>query len=410
MKINSLVKMNKNYYQILDIDQSASYLDIRKKYLELALKYHPDRNRHLPIDKYIENEEKFKLITIAFTTLSDPIEREKYDKNKCGGYYYSYQNDNNSFTVSSVFLNLASKIFSQEKMQAGQDFYNTFTNFFIKTNPSPYTNTKNINEFVVNFRKFIINKNLEREKETTKEKKDNDVEDNKIAINKPYKKKDKDLVYNVNVSLFDIYNEVPKELNVPRLRICDMCLGRGFMGFGENMSLCHICKGIMKVIDNKVFRIDIRESQIIFKKEGNQSVVNEEPDNLIINIFSKPDDKYERIGNFDLLINYKVKLIELYSVMNIYFEHLDNKKYLIKYQYQEQNSIINKMELKVPNLGLPISNSGNRGDLYIKLSIILPELSKQEINQLKNINSFNCKNNLNNDNVLDNDVDILLDL
>jgi hypothetical protein len=81
----------------------------------------------------------------------------------------------------------------------------------------------------------------------------------------------------------------------------------GIMGFGENMSLCHICKGIMKVIDNKVFPIDIRESQIIFKKEGNQSVIDEEPDNLIINIFSKPDDKYERIGNFDLLINYKVK-------------------------------------------------------------------------------------------------------
>ena len=342
--------MNKNYYQILDIDQSASYVDIRKKYLELALKYHPDRNRHLPIDKYIENEEYFKLITIAFTTLSDPIEREKYDKNKCSGYYYSYQNDNNSFTVSSVFLNLASKIFSEEKMQAGQDFYNTFTNFFIKTNTNPSPNTKNINEFVFNFRKFIINKNLEREKETKynqkettkdketkdketkdketkdKETKNKETEDNKIAINKPYKKKDKDLVYNVNVSLFDIYNQVPKELNVPRLRICDMCLGRGFMGFGENMSLCHICKGIMKVIDNKVFPIDIRENQIIFKKEGNQSIIDEEPDNLVINIFSKPDDKYERLGNFDLLINYKVKLIELYSEMNIYFEHLDSKQ------------------------------------------------------------------------------------
>ena len=413
--------MNKNYYQILDIDQSASYLEIRKKYLDLALKYHPDRNRHLPIDKYIENEEKFKLITIAFRTLADPVEREKYDKNKCGGYYYSYQNknDNDSFTVSSVFLNLASKIFSEEKLQAGQDFYNTFTNFFMKTYKHTNTNPNpNINEFVVNFRKFIINKNLEREKETKcdvkykenapgkesenvkemdreKEKqvdeptKENNKEDNEIVINKPYIKKAKDLIYNVNVSLADIYNQVPKELNVARLRICDMCLGRGCMGFGENMSLCHICKGIMKVVDNKVFPIDIREKELIFKKEGNQSVVNEDPDNLIINIFSKPDDKFERIGDYDLLLNYKVNLIELYTKINISFEHLDNNKYLVRYKYQSQDSILNKMKLKVPNLGLPIGNNGKSGDLYIKLSVILPELSTPEINQLKMINSFN---------------------
>ncbi len=377
--------MNKNYYQILDIDQSASYLEIRKKYLDLALKYHPDRNRHLPLDKYIENEEKFKLITIAFTTLSDPLEREKYDKNKCGGYYYSYQNknDNNSFTVSSVFLNLASKIFSEEKLQASQDFYNTFTNFFMKNE----TNTININEFVVNFKQFIINKKMEREKEKDSKSEEKETQhNNKIVINKLSKKTNKDLVYNVNVSLADIYNQVPKELNVPRLRVCDMCLGRGFMGFGENMSLCHICKGIMKVIDNKVFAIDITKNQIVFKKEGNQSIIDEDPDNLIINIFSKPDDKYERVGEYDILLNYNIKLIELYTEMDIYIEHLDNKKYLIKYKYQDP--IVNKMELKISNLGLLKGNNCDRGDLYIKLSVILPELSKSEINQLKMINPF----------------------
>jgi DnaJ-class molecular chaperone len=66
------------------------------------------------------------------------------------------------------------------------------------------------------------------------------------------------------------------------------------------------------------------------------------------------------------------------------------------------------MELKVPNLGLPIGNSCKSGDLYIKLSIILPELSTSEINQLKMIDSFN--NNIDCDINFDINFDRLINL
>ena len=57
--------LNLNFYQILEIDKNATQQEIRQKYLILALKYHPDRNRNLEYYKYLECEEKFKLIIRA---------------------------------------------------------------------------------------------------------------------------------------------------------------------------------------------------------------------------------------------------------------------------------------------------------------------------------------------------------
>jgi DnaJ-class molecular chaperone len=51
------------------------------------------------------------------------------------------------------------------------------------------------------------------------------------------------------------------------------------------------------------------------------------------------------------------------------------------------------MSLRIRDLGLPISDSGRRGDLYIKLLLKLPELSKTEIRKLKNLVVFNPNKN-----------------
>jgi len=437
---------NYNYYQILGVEKNAPYLEIRKKYLYLVLKYHPDRNRHLSKDKYQENEENFKIITIPFTTLTDVQEREKYDnklKNSQSSFFYSYHNNNVNFTVSSLLLNIASKFFSNDKIKIGQDFYNTFYNFIT-------TKTEKTSETLNEFKNFVNEKNNNREKEKEKEKEKEyknskekselvnnmtkesettkEIYNNKMCINNvprneinenvddssnsltKYKnkenqiKKNNDLVYNVNISLEDIYNEVPKELNVARIRLCHLCLGRGYLGFGVNMSLCHICNGLMRLIDKKKFNIDTRESKIIFKNEGNMIInenmknnMNNEINDLVINIYSKDDSRFER-NEYDLIMNYNVSLIELYTEINILFEHLDNKKYLITYKDSEDslNKIIHKMKIKVSNMGLPRSDPDlGRGDLYIKLNVILPDLSKSEVNKLKNI-IFEPNNDSNN--------------
>ena len=66
----------KNYYKILDLPKTATLSEIKDSYKKLALKWHPDKNRHNPE----ESKRKFQKISEAYSILSDPEKRKKYDK------------------------------------------------------------------------------------------------------------------------------------------------------------------------------------------------------------------------------------------------------------------------------------------------------------------------------------------
>lgn len=66
----------KNYYQILEVSENASYEVIEKAYKVLARKYHPDT---YPRDKVYFAESKFKEITEAYEVLSNRESRQEYD-------------------------------------------------------------------------------------------------------------------------------------------------------------------------------------------------------------------------------------------------------------------------------------------------------------------------------------------
>ncbi|HYL98202.1 MAG TPA: J domain-containing protein [Blastocatellia bacterium] len=64
----------KDYYSLLEISRSASGDEVRRSYLKLARKYHPDLNSG---DKAYE--EKLKEINEAYEVLSDSEKRREYD-------------------------------------------------------------------------------------------------------------------------------------------------------------------------------------------------------------------------------------------------------------------------------------------------------------------------------------------
>lgn len=65
----------RDYYEVLEVSRDSADEQIKKSYRQLALKYHPDRN---PGDK--ECEEKFKEASEAYSVLSDPEKRQRYDR------------------------------------------------------------------------------------------------------------------------------------------------------------------------------------------------------------------------------------------------------------------------------------------------------------------------------------------
>ncbi len=65
-----------DYYKILGVSKSASPDELKKAFKKKALEYHPDRYKG---DK-AEAEEKFKELNEAYAVLSDPKQREIYDR------------------------------------------------------------------------------------------------------------------------------------------------------------------------------------------------------------------------------------------------------------------------------------------------------------------------------------------
>ena len=65
----------RDYYEVLEVERSASEGELKKAYRRLAMKYHPDRN-----PDSAEAEEKFKEIKEAFEVLSDEQKRQAYDQ------------------------------------------------------------------------------------------------------------------------------------------------------------------------------------------------------------------------------------------------------------------------------------------------------------------------------------------
>ncbi|XP_043530879.1 dnaJ homolog subfamily C member 7 isoform X2 [Chiloscyllium plagiosum] len=69
----------KDYYKILGVDKSASEDEIKKAYRKRALMHHPDRHSSASPEVQKEEEKKFKEVGEAFSILSDPKKKARYD-------------------------------------------------------------------------------------------------------------------------------------------------------------------------------------------------------------------------------------------------------------------------------------------------------------------------------------------
>ncbi|MGB8359787.1 MAG: molecular chaperone DnaJ [Acidimicrobiia bacterium] len=67
--------VDKDFYKVLGVSSDAGADEIKKAYRKLAQEHHPDAN-----PGNAEAEEKFKEISEAYATLSDPEQRKEYDQ------------------------------------------------------------------------------------------------------------------------------------------------------------------------------------------------------------------------------------------------------------------------------------------------------------------------------------------
>ena len=73
--------MRRDLYEVLGVPRDADAARIKRAYRELALKYHPDQNPDDPAAEAV-----FKEVSAAYTILSDPAQRERYDRRGFAGF------------------------------------------------------------------------------------------------------------------------------------------------------------------------------------------------------------------------------------------------------------------------------------------------------------------------------------
>lgn len=84
----------KDYYDLLGVSRDCSSEDLKRAYKRLALKLHPDKNQAPGAS------EAFKSINLAFSILSNPQERRRYEESQWEDVdedrYHNHNNNNNN--------------------------------------------------------------------------------------------------------------------------------------------------------------------------------------------------------------------------------------------------------------------------------------------------------------------------
>ena len=141
--------MEKNYYEILQVDKNASSEIIEKAYKTLVKKYHPDLQENNLKENY---EEKIKEINEAYEILSDEEKRKNYDLNL-----------KNNFIPIEEFNNLYNENINLKKqLNYLKNTLSNINNYSNKINNEKinYNNLNNYNINKNNYEKNNINNNF----------------------------------------------------------------------------------------------------------------------------------------------------------------------------------------------------------------------------------------------------------
>lgn len=170
-----------NFYDILGISNNASKKDIKKAYLILAKKYHPDKSNDP------DSKEKFQEIHTAYEILYDDDKRKEYDAM--------------SIEERLQVYDLIKQYFTDIKPQYSQ-FYNSIVNFIYEKQEDEFKNdinNFNIKNIFTRILDKIKNESIIKNINKTSNKDYIDIVDNKYSLTVPLKDRYENLFKYINI-------------------------------------------------------------------------------------------------------------------------------------------------------------------------------------------------------------------
>jgi len=170
--------------------------------------------------------------------------------------------------------------------------------------------------------------------------------------------------------------------------VCNDCGGKGEVIKEEDK--CKNCKGKKVIKEKKILQVYVDKGmkhgqKVVFSGEADEAPGVEAGD-IIFVISEKKHDLFKRNGN-DLLIEYKLTLVEALCGFSFTIKHLDDRELLIK---SEKGDIVKPDDVRlIENEGMPQHKRPfEKGNLYIHFTIEFPKagsLTPQQMKQLEDI-------------------------
>ena len=344
----------RDYYEILAVSRTATDQEVKSAYRRLAVKYHPDKN---PNDA--SAEEKFKEAAEAYSVLSDPEQRKRYDRFGHAG-------------VSSSAAGAGS--WGAPGFGGIEDILGDLFGF-------------------------------------------GDVfGGGRGGSRRTSAQRGADLRYDLEITLEEAANGMTAQLRIPRLESCETCKGSGAasgsqpencstcagtgqvryqQGFFSVARTCHVCRGTGKVIKNPCAdcngtgRVE-REKQLEVKVpagvetgsrlrvsgEGQAGTQGGPAGDLYVVIHVAEHEQFERQGS-NLYEAVPITFAQAALGADIMVKTLDSEEKL-KIPMGTQTGTVFRLRGK----GMPALGGRGRGDLFVSVTVITPTTLTREQRRL----------------------------
>lgn len=362
----------RDYYEILEVQKTATADELKSAYRKKALKFHPDKN---PGDDTAE--EKFKEAAEAYEVLKDPNKRARYDQ-------FGHQGVNG--TGFSGFSDI-NDIFSHfGDIFGGGGGGSIFDDLFGGGRGRQRTRSRGV--------------------------------------------QGSDMKVSISLSLKEIAQGTEKTIKVKKYKSCSTCDGLGAAsesdfaqcsscnGTGEvrqvsrsifgqfvNVSTCPACNGEGRIVKSKCTdchgegrvrdeaKIKVKippgvsEGQYIpLRGQGNAGARGGEAGDIYVYIMEERDENFIRDGD-DIIYNLRISIIDAILGADVIVPTLTTKTKVKIEQGTEHGTL-----LRLRDKGIRHLNEHGSGDLLIRVNVVIPKKisakEKELLNQLGKMDNF----------------------